>query len=70
MGIYGDLRRKGGSEMQLKILNSGSKGNCYLLKGNSETLMIECGISFRNILKGLDFNIDKVVGAIVSHEHL
>lgn len=53
----------------LKVLNSGSKGNCYLLITPTETLIIEAGIRYKEILKGLDFKLDKVVGCLVSHEH-
>lgn len=53
----------------LKVLSSGSKGNCYLLITPNETLIIEAGIRYKDILKGLDFKLDKVVGCLVSHEH-
>lgn len=55
--------------MKLKVLGSGSSGNCYLLQGDKETLIIECGISYKEILKGLDFNLSNVVGCLISHEH-
>ncbi|WP_238884451.1 MBL fold metallo-hydrolase [Clostridium sp. YIM B02551] len=55
--------------MKLKVLGSGSKGNCYLLQDNNETLIIECGIPYKTILKGLNFNLSNVVGCLVSHEH-
>ena len=35
--------------MELKILGSSSAGNCYLLDNGKETLMIECGVSFRKV---------------------
>lgn len=54
---------------KLKVLGSSSKGNCYLLLLEGETLIIEAGITYREILKGLDFNIINVVGCLVSHEH-
>lgn len=56
--------------MQLIILGSSSKGNCYLLKSDSgETLMIECGIRFKKIQQALSFNYSSVVGCIMTHEH-
>lgn len=55
--------------MKLKVLGSGSSGNCYLLQGKEETLILECGLSYKTILKGLDFNLNNVVGCLVSHEH-
>jgi phosphoribosyl 1,2-cyclic phosphodiesterase len=55
--------------MKLKVINSNSKGNCYLLGNNEETLMLECGVKFPQIQKALDFDLTKVVGCIVTHEH-
>lgn len=55
--------------MQLKVLSSSSKGNCYILENDTEALIIECGVSILEVKKALNFNIKKVVGALVSHEH-
>lgn len=55
--------------MRLKVIGSSSRGNCYLLCGDSETLIIEAGIRYPSILKALDFDLERVVGCIVSHEH-
>lgn len=55
--------------MKLKVLGSGSAGNCYLLQGEKETLIIECGLPYKTILKGLNFNLRNVVGCLISHEH-
>ena len=55
--------------MKLKCLGSSSKGNCYILESDTEALVIEVGISLMEVKKALDFNISKVVGAIVSHVH-
>lgn len=55
--------------MELKILGSSSKGNCYILESQSEALVLECGIPFLEVKKALDFNISKVAGVLVSHEH-
>lgn len=55
--------------MNLKILATGSSGNCYLLSSETETLIIEAGIPYKRILKGLDFNLMNVVGVLVGHSH-
>lgn len=55
--------------MKLKVLGSGSSGNCYILEGEKETLIIECGLPYKTILKGLNFDLSKVAGCLVSHEH-
>lgn len=55
--------------MELSILGSSSNGNCYIIQNETEALVIECGVSFKEVKKALNFNISKVVGALVSHEH-
>lgn len=55
--------------MKIKVLASGSSGNCYLLQLKDETLILECGIRYKQILEGLDFVLEKVVGCLVTHEH-
>jgi len=55
--------------LDLQILGSSSKGNCYLLNTPGETLILECGISYKEIQKDLSFDLKKVLGCIVSHSH-
>ena len=56
--------------MKLKCLGSSSSGNCYLLEASDgSTLMIEAGIKFPLIKKGLGFRLSHVVGCIASHRH-
>lgn len=55
--------------INFKCLSTGSIGNCYLLETENETLVIDCGIPFKEIKVGLDFDLSRVVGVIVSHTH-
>ena len=55
--------------MELTVLGSSSAGNSYVLQNDTEALVIECGVSIKEVKKAVDFNISKIVGAIVSHEH-
>jgi phosphoribosyl 1,2-cyclic phosphodiesterase len=55
--------------MKLKILGSSSAGNCYILENESEALVLEAGVRFDEVKRALDFNIAKVVGCLISHEH-
>lgn len=56
--------------MRLQVISSNSLGNAYILENSNEALLIECGVNFKLIKQALKFNIAKVVGAIVTHEHL
>ena len=56
--------------MKLKCLGSSSSGNCYLLTSDSgETLILDCGISIKDIKKGLNWNVKGVVGVLCTHQH-
>lgn len=56
--------------MRIKTIGSGSQGNCYLLTNNAgHSLVIECGIHSREMLRALNYSIMEVDGCIVSHEH-
>ena len=56
--------------MLLKCVNTGSQnGNCYILENESEALILDAGVRYRDVLKALDYNISKVVGNLLSHEH-
>lgn len=55
--------------MELKVLGSSSSGNCYILDNGNEALIIEAGIRFMDVKKALDFQIRKVVGCLITHQH-
>lgn len=55
--------------MDLKIIGSGSKGNCYILDDGKEALVIECGMPFVTVKRAVDFDIQRIAGAIITHEH-
>lgn len=55
--------------MNLHILGSNSFGNCYVLETATEALIIEAGLRMQIVKKALRWQINKVVGAIISHEH-
>src|ERR1035437_3109031 len=55
--------------MKLKVLSSESAGNCYILENDTSALIIEAGVSLTKLKQALNFNTEKVVGCIISHEH-
>lgn len=55
--------------MKLKVLGSSSKGNCYILENNKSILILEAGISFKEVKRAIDFNVSKIVGVLTTHEH-
>lgn len=53
----------------IKVIATGSTGNSYIIQAGEEILLLELGINFKNIKKELGFDLSKVVGALVTHEH-
>ena len=53
-------------------LNSGSNGNCYYIGNESEAVLVDAGISCKEIekrLKSLNLQIEKIKAVFISHEH-
>ncbi|MFT3823837.1 MAG: MBL fold metallo-hydrolase [Chitinophagaceae bacterium] len=53
-------------------LNSGSNGNCYYIGTEQEAVLVDAGISGREInrrMQKLGLSMDKVKAVFVSHEH-
>ncbi len=55
--------------MKLKIVGSSSAGNGYLLENEKEALLIECGCKLAKVKQALNFNLKKLSGALITHEH-
>lgn len=55
--------------MKLKVLSSGSSGNCYILESDTEALIIEAGVPFKEVKVALGFNVRKIVGVVAGHSH-
>ena len=48
---------------------SSSAGNLYTLSNNTEQIIIEAGIPFREIQKALRFSLGGFSGCLITHEH-
>src|SRR4051812_20906895 len=58
--------------LYITSLNSGSNGNCYYIGNESEAVLVDAGISCREIekrMKRLGLSMQKVKAVFVSHEH-
>lgn len=56
--------------MKLTVLGSSSEGNSYIFESYSgQVLLLELGLKFSKIKQALNFNLSKVVGALVTHCH-
>lgn len=55
--------------IDIKTLASGSSGNAYLVSDGHTQLLLECGISFREIQVATEFETSGISGCLISHEH-
>lgn len=55
--------------IEIKTLATGSTGNCYYVTDGKTPLLLECGISFKNIQRALNFKTSDIAGVLVTHEH-
>ena len=55
--------------MVLRVLGSSSAGNCYILDNGKEALVLECGVSLSKVKESVGYDISRIAGAFVSHEH-
>jgi phosphoribosyl 1,2-cyclic phosphodiesterase len=56
--------------MKLKVIGTGSSGNAYILSNGDEALLIEAGVNIKEIKQALYFDFSKVVGCLITHEHM
>ena len=57
--------------MKLHCLNTGSEANGYILQAsNGDSLILESGVRAIEMKKALNFDISKIQGLLLSHQHL
>ena len=55
---------------KIKILSSGSQGNCALIyDSRGKCIMLDMGLPWKDILRGVNYDISPIVGALASHNH-
>lgn len=55
--------------MQLKVVNTGSHGNCYVLESNGRKILLDLGVRWKDVQRAIDFDITSVDGALITHGH-
>jgi phosphoribosyl 1,2-cyclic phosphodiesterase len=59
-------------DLFVTALNSGSNGNCYYIGNEEEAVLVDAGISCREIekrMKRLNLSLSKLKALFISHEH-
>jgi phosphoribosyl 1,2-cyclic phosphodiesterase len=58
--------------LSIASINSGSNGNCYYIGNSEEAVLVDVGISCREVekrMKRLELSMDRVKAIFISHEH-
>lgn len=55
--------------MELKVVGTGSSGNAYILSDGISDLILDAGMSIKEIKQALGFNVTKIRGVLISHIH-
>lgn len=53
----------------ITAISSGSHGNCYHIDDGSSSLLLECGVTYKQMQVGTGYRLSSVAGALVTHEH-
>lgn len=59
--------------MRVSVLASGSKGNCICISDCGNTVMIDDGLSYKELLnraKAADLDIGSIKAVLITHEHI
>lgn len=57
------------SLLKLYVCGSSSKGNCYIVESKAGKIILDAGITFKEIQKELNFTFKNLMGVLVTHEH-
>ena len=55
--------------MIFRSLASSSKGNAYLISDTDTTILLECGISYKQLEKRTSFQMANIAACFITHEH-
>ena len=55
--------------IDIRVVASGSRANCYRVSDGRTALLLECGMPFAQLRQALRFRLSQVSGCLLSHEH-
>jgi phosphoribosyl 1,2-cyclic phosphodiesterase len=55
--------------IQIQILASSSKGNAYIIRDGSQSVLIDPGLPYKELQKRSNFTLSELDFALLSHEH-
>lgn len=55
--------------MKIETLASGSTGNAYLVSDEHTTLLLECGLRYKELMRRSAYRLSSVDACLITHEH-
>lgn len=55
--------------MEIKIIASGSTGNCYRVGDGETEILLDAGVPASQIREALDYRLHEVAGCLITHSH-
>lgn len=55
--------------IEIKALASSSKGNAFYLNDGVCPLLLDCGLSYKELQRGIGFSVTGLGGCLLTHEH-
>lgn len=55
--------------VEIAVLASSSRGNCYRVTDGRTAILLDCGLRFAEIQRALGFQVSGLGGCLLSHEH-
>ncbi len=55
--------------IDIRVVASGSRANCYRVSDGRTALLLECGLPFAQLRQALGFRLSEFGGCLLSHEH-
>lgn len=56
--------------MNFQVISSGSKGNLTIINTNEQTILIDAGISLKDMQSRIDYEINNIDAIFITHEHV
>lgn len=55
--------------IRIQPLGSSSAGNAYLIDDGTTRLLLEAGLRYKDIQRGIEFQMSSIAGCLITHEH-
>lgn len=56
--------------IDIKVIGSGSSGNCYFANFNGAKILLEAGLPFKKIQQALGYRTSDILACLITHEHM